>query len=217
MIRLIILLFPFFCLADSFDLPYNSYIQTLSHLEDSTPPQAILFSATPGMGKTMISQELSSHIHGVVISSDAMRRTLKTCGIYSDERPTSENEKILHQFATYSFDRLFHEFPNHFYIFDSSVDRRYLEIKNGLDAYAIPSIVIRLEVPREIVEERLIEREENPEYYLRNLDRWFLDYEAFDLSVVDLFFDNTPPLDISDLLEQINFALNSHCLENSSL
>lgn len=217
MIRLLLIFLPFFCFADSFNLPYHSYTQTLSNLEDSHSSQAILFSATPGMGKSSISQELSAHYGAVVISCDGMRLTLKALGIYSDERTTSENEKILHQFAAYTFDRLFHEYPNHFYIFDSSVDRRYYEIKHWLDTYAIPSLLIRLEVPREVVEKRLIKREDIPEHYLRNLDEWFQDYESFDLSVVDLFFDNTQPLDISSLVDQINFALNYHSLENSPL
>lgn len=217
MIRIFLLFLPFVCLAENFDSPYRSYVETLSYLEYPLESRAILFSATPGMGKTTISQTLSNYFHAVVISSDSMRQILKDCGEYTNERPVSENEKILHQFAAYSFDRLYHEFPNHFYIFDSSVDRRYPDIKNGMDAYTIPSIVIRLEVPREVVEERLVKREENPDYYLRNLDRWFLDYESFDLSVVDIFFDNSSTYHPLELIEQINFALNSRCLKNKTL
>ena len=199
------LLFPSLCLAEvSFEQLYTIHLQKLSYIEEKQPAKAILFSATPGMGKSEISRALSPHYHAVLISSDEMRKTLKEHGIYRDDRPTSENEVIYRQFAAYFIDRLFHEYPNHFYLFDSSVDRKYPLLKAALDAYGLETVLVRLEVPREIVEQRLIEREEHPEYFLRNLDKWFADYEAFDLSAVDIFFDNSGLLDIPLLIEQID-------------
>lgn len=202
------LLLPFFCFADypadTFADLYSFHLEKLPYLKEKHPPIAILFSATPGMGKTTISKHLSSHYHALLISTDELRLTMKNHGVYCDKRPVNENEKLLHQFFSYFLNRLFHEYPNQFYVMDASMDRKYETIKENLDSLDFRTILVRLEVPRDLTAQRLIAREQYPDYFLRHLDKWFSDYESFDLNHVDIFFDNSDSLNIDKLIDGIN-------------
>lgn len=152
--------------------------QHSAHLKNTQVPQnplMIVFSGTPGMGKSTIAKKLEDALCAVRISTDEIRDFLFRLRTTVSEK---EFDEALQQYMVYFFDHF--KAPNRRFILDASIDRRYKLVFPFLEKNKIDVIVIRLEVPRELVVERLREREgKRIEWFLKHLDAWFMDYDNF--------------------------------------
>lgn len=166
----------------------EEHIGQLEHLAIEHPPLLVLFSGTPGMGKSTIATRIAQELKAIKIVIDDVRELWKKHGIAvtgsaHDKRMFTINylEQLIITLAARS--------PNRFIILDSSVDRSYSSIKTLADQYGFPTVVIRLLLTKDEAIERIKQREVVPEEYIRHMDGWYQDYQRFDLTRVDYFYD----------------------------
>ena len=198
-ILLCLLQFGLYAESNQFLPVFEEHVTSLHHLEVAHPPSAIAFSATPGMGKTTIANELEKRLQGVRLSSDTARKLLRKHGINPNAIDPTTKQTAFIAYMAYFLQEHVKRSVNHLIIFDMSVDRQY----SLLAAHSKNLFVIRLVVPRPVVEERIRKREDTPDAYLKHMDKWFSDYDAFDEKRVNFFFDNTNDFEKAQLVRLI--------------
>lgn len=173
--------------AHQFDEVYKEHQNELQYLDVAHAPFIITFSATPGMGKTTVAKKLETCLQAVRISSDTARVLLAKHGLKSAS---------LSDYLMYLLKELEQTSPNHLIILDMSVDREYKLIADTAQKQHIPLFVIRLDVTKEEAAIRILKSKPNPDAYLKHLDKWFQDYQAFNPnnSNFTLTSDNFPAL-----------------------
>lgn len=145
---------------------------------------------------------LAEHYKAVCVSSNGIREQLNALNLDPQSR-----EKALKEYLLYLFER--YDLPNKRIILDASIDRSYVIMFPYLKKRSIPFVVIRLEVPRAIVVERIIEQYgTQAENYLRYLDRWFQEYEHFATQYTNaIIVKNFSGCSFSDLTQKIDTHL----------
>lgn len=157
---------------------FDLHCKSLQHTEIKNPSLVICFSATPGMGKTYVSKLLEEKYQAVLISSSELRRLVRQMD------PSLPTEAFLEAYMSYFLDH--YQAPNQFFILDVSIDRKYKTLFSALEEKKMPYVVIRLQVPPEDVLERLSLRE-GKENYIKFMDGWRADYEAFQIAYPSTF------------------------------
>ncbi len=183
---------------------YTEYVSQLPYKEITQAPFVITFSGVPGMGKSFISQKLSEKYQAVRIRNDDIRDKLKQM----PDIDAKDQERALKEYLFYMLKR--YNFPNRRLILDASIDQSYLQLFPYLEKHSIPFLVIRLDVPREMIVERIIQREgELAPNYLNLLDQWFKSYEEFGNKYKNYFlFKNVPGASLDELTYEIDNQLN---------
>lgn len=186
----------------NFETLYAEHKIGFTNLEATNPPHLILYSGTPGMGKSTLSRALAETFHAVVISSDEARILF---------RKHDYPRRLLDDYLVYAINKVRTTTSNGLIVLDNTIDSCFSPYETYLTRTELPFTLIRFVVPKEVVITRLIEREADPQPYLDALDGWWDNYENFGRDhAFDLFFDNTDQgsslallLDaLSDLLAQ---------------
>ena len=177
-VSIICILAPFtaICHVDEADLAklFEQHCAQLTYKEIPQAPHLITFSGTPGMGKSFVAQRLAEHYHAICLNADALRLVLHSI----EQEPADISGEDLEQYLAYFIRH--YTYPNKRIILDTSIDRKYTKVFSTAAKYRIPFVVIRLEVPRELVIKRLEQREgAKVAWYMSKLDGWFADYKAF--------------------------------------
>jgi predicted kinase len=167
-------------LEATYEAVFAEHVLMLNHLEVPHSPKVITFSATPGMGKTVIAKKLETALQAIRLSSDDARKLLR-----------KHNETDLSAYLGYVVQELNKRSPNHLIILDMSIDREYNNLETIAAKEGYKLFIIRLNVPRQIAEERIKSREPNPEAYLKHMDKWYQDYLAFPQSKANFILDNS--------------------------
>jgi len=98
-------------------------------------------------------------------------------------------------------------------ILDKSIDRDYEVIANIAKEKNYPFFVIRLELAKDMTIERIKNRSNDFENYLKHFNKWYSDYQNFDVSVCSYFLDTTLPFDetgLEDISQKIELLLNKN-------
>jgi thymidylate kinase len=124
-----------------------------------------------------------------------------------------DQERAVKEYLFYMLQR--YNFPNRRLILDASVDRIYIKLFPYFEKHKIPFMVIRLDVPREIIVERIMQREgKSARYYLNMLDKWFESYEEFGNNYKNYFlFKNVPGASPDAITDEIEHRLNAQIQE----
>lgn len=189
----------------SFENAFKEFAKNLNNLELENPPLIISFSGAPGMGKTSLSKILEEKLKGVRISSDELRNLLKKYNIQIDLKKESHQNYLFYAMAYLS-----HLTKNHLIILDKSVDRDYASIADFAKKNHCPFFVIRLQLSKEETKKRLMTKE-NPDNYLKFLDKWYKDYQNFDSSYCNYVLNAKLPLDkqaLDDLILKLKDFFN---------
>lgn len=166
-----------------FEKIFQKQIGSLNYLDVENPPLILLFSGTPGMGKTTLSQEVEHTFQAVRIAIDDTRLFFRAEGL---------DYTYLEPYLFWLFDKVYTEYPNHFLIFDLIVHPFYEKVMDFASKHSAPTFLTRLVVPREIVEARIVSRGNKPEITLLRLDKNWEEYENFGMThTFDLVFDNS--------------------------
>lgn len=189
---------------------FKEHLTSLQNVNVANKPFVIAFSGVPGMGKTDVAKQLESSLSAIRLSSDTARQLLIKHGIKPYEKNPQTEQPNLAMYLGYCIEQLSKQSPNHLIILDMSIDREYPLIATLAQKHHYKLFVIRLVVPRDIVEQRIRSREKNPESYLKHLDKWFRDYNAFDEKNVNFFLDNSQEtLQLQELTKTLLHEINN--------
>jgi predicted kinase len=174
----------------------SSYVREWKYIDtENSFPLMIMFSGTPGMGKSYISDQIQEHYKALIIKSDQVRRVLRFQGLSSEEKVGNQGRVIDIFYFGYLFPWIKKNAKNRLIVLDSSIDRKFMNLKGYFEKEKIPFIVIRLKSSLEEAKKKVKERESDYERYFRFFDSWMCDYEAFDKKNVDLVIETTGNLD----------------------
>lgn len=164
---------------------FEEHLNTLSNLDKSNPKLIIMFSGTPGMGKTFLAKKLENQFQGLRISSDEVRSIFKT------EKIKDKDSKLLNDYLLWLAKRLTDISPNHLIILDRSIDRTGDMYYKFAKDFGYDVFLIRLDVDRDEVVKRIKERGSSVENLIRSLDRWWGQYErSIQLYPADYQYNN---------------------------
>ena len=65
------------CHNELFADVFQSHLQILKHLDVANPRLLVMFSGTPGMGKTTVAKKLEDHLQAIRLSTDEARSLLR--------------------------------------------------------------------------------------------------------------------------------------------
>lgn len=117
----------------------------------------VAFSAVTGSGKTWLAKRIASHFSGLYLSADDLRAAAQK--VYpSISRP--ELDQFVAQYAPLIQNRLL-EFPNHLHVVDTNIDKYAQQVFDKAEEIGYPLFVIRLDVERSILVERIKTRKQN--------------------------------------------------------
>lgn len=179
------------------------HLHTLPNKEKSNPKFLILFSGTPGMGKTTIAKKLEEHFQAIRLSTDEARLLLKANNL-SPALADSYIEWCLHA--------IYKELPNQLIILDRSVDRTYPTYLQFAKDFGYNTFLVRMDVQRSIVEGRIRQRGRDVHELLQAADRSWNDFEQFGKKYSSNFhFVNNASLDepLSQLISILSEKIDS--------
>lgn len=185
---------------------YAKHIESLPYLAEKNPKIIILFSATPGMGKTWLSMQLEEHFRGVRISSDEVRALL---------RKETKDEKIIDDYILWAMKKVSNTTPNHMIILDRTIDRgedRYKVYETFAKNFGYEIFLVRLVADKEKVEKRIRSRGTNSESFIKRMDYRWSEYEnSAKRYPADYTFDNREDSDkyVSELFQAIQKKIDS--------
>lgn len=200
----------------SFDSIIQEHIKLLPNLDKVNPPLMILFSATPGMGKTTLATNIQDVFDAVKITVDDARRLLVKHAItVKDDRtykslPIEEKIECIVNYLDQLIQEIRKTSKNQFFIIDDSVNQWHDKIKGIAEKNEMQTFLIRLDVSKAKAIERIKQREQNPQGYLDAMDRWYYFYEQFDAHLVDYVFCNEKVFDtqqFDELLDALKLKL----------
>jgi predicted kinase len=142
-------------------------------MENRDLPQrraCIIFSGVPGSGKTTLARKLARDLHAQYIRHDDLRELARRHGYDPAKLTISSISRIV-------MDTIMDKDANKFVVVDASLDRTWpLFFEHTTEHGALP-IIVRLDVPRAIVEKRVRERSEGDFGKVSELDTFYLQFE----------------------------------------
>lgn len=186
--------------VDVLEKMFKQHCSQLKNTHIQQKPFIITFSGTPGMGKSRLAQKLEDVYQAVRISTDTLRALFNS----SASIELKEYDEALQKYFAYFFKR--YSFPNKRMILDASIDRKYARLFPFFQLQNIEFVVVRLEVPRDVIVKRLIAREGDRAYwYLKHLDAWLLDYDNFAQQYKNyISYENLEESDLKNLTDEID-------------
>ncbi|HEU4966104.1 MAG TPA: HAD-IA family hydrolase [Candidatus Saccharimonadales bacterium] len=160
----------------------NDYYASLSHKDVRQPRCLVIFSGVPGSGKTTVACALEERLGVVCLSNDEVRRRI----VAADpdiRREDQEHAKFI--ISNKVLDKLAEETQN-VIVLDASCDRGYDEYATWAEKHEYRIVLVRLEIPREVIVRRLEKRlAENDEPVIKRsgwfekIGLWWQQWEAF--------------------------------------
>lgn len=149
----------------------EEYLGAMKNRDLPQKPVCIIFSGVPGSGKTTLARKLARDLNAQCIRHDDIRALARNHGYDLARLTISSISRIVMDTIMEGGD------ANKFVIVDASLDRSWpLFFEHTREHGAMP-VVIRLEVPPQIVERRIGEREAHDFGKVANLDRYFEQFE----------------------------------------
>jgi predicted kinase len=185
-----------------FERVFEVHKKNLAYLHESKPNLMILFSGTPGMGKTVVAKQLEERFHAVRLSSDDIRLILREQGV---------EEGLANAYLAWCAHKIFQTEPNHLFVFDKSIDRTFDIYSKFANDHHYPIFLIQMRVPRSVVEARIRSRGKDVKTILHQLDYAWKNYEDFGRShVADFVFENDEATEnsVEPLIQKINAQIS---------
>lgn len=181
---------------------FEEHCQRFLYLEKSNPTLLVMFSGTPGMGKTTVAKKLEERFQGLRINADDVRIILRKYHL--------RDEKLVNSYLVWCMDKLLKISPNHLIILDRSVDRKYDTCVGLAKKYNCETFLIRMQVERGVVEERIRLRGVDVENLLRDAPIYWSSYELFGKTyAADYYYDNNDGVEsaFGEVVEILNLRI----------
>jgi len=177
----------------------TEYLMAMKNRQLRQKPACIIFSGVPGSGKTTLARKLARDLHAQYIRHDDIRELARSCGYNLAELTVSSISRIV-------MDVIMRDDANKLVVIDASLDRTWpLFFEHTTEHGALP-VIIRLDVPRTVVEKRISERPKSDFGSVTNLDKFFEQFENSKQNVkADIELDES--YDYQDVLEHVSALL----------
>ena len=162
-----------YCRDEVFDKVFKIHKKSLPFLHEPHPRFMILFSGTPGMGKSVVARRLEEKFHALRLSTDDIRPILRELKI---------PENFANTYLARCAQKIIETEPNHFFVFDKSIDRTFESYSRFAKQNNFTTFVIQMSVQRPLVEERIRSRGKDVENILSQLDFAWENFEEFGTS-----------------------------------
>lgn len=183
---------------------FEEHLHSFPYRNECKQKLIVMFSGTPGMGKSTVAKRLEEHFHGMRVSSDEVRKLLKKHQIY--------DESTVKRYVVWTIEKLMTCYLNQLIIVDGSVDRTYDIYIKMIKGKGIDTFLIRMQLDRQTLEKRIRERGISVEPILRHMDLYWKDYETFGQNhEPDFIFNNSDNVEcaLNKLVECIACKLAS--------
>ena len=148
----------------------SEYLHMMGNRGLPQKPVCIIFSGVPGSGKTTLAQKLARDLSAQYLRHDDIRALARDHGYDVARLTISSISRIV-------MDTVMEKDANKLVIIDASLDRTWpLFFEHTTEHGALP-IVIRLDIPRSIVERRIRQRDKDDFGYITNLDGFYAEFE----------------------------------------
>lgn len=138
----------------------------------------ICFSGIPSSGKSSIAKILEEKYKGIRIDNNPVRKYFINLRGQDSFKYADEVDAFVKEYLDYFLEK--YNFPNKFFILDSSIDRKYNRIKEFADKNGFRMFVIRIDLPKRIAQKRAFERKGGVDpWFLKNIGRWMKEYKQF--------------------------------------
>jgi predicted kinase len=148
----------------------EAYLETLSGRDIPHRRVYIIFSGVPGSGKTTLAKKLARDLQAIYIRHDDIRHIARERGYDVQKITISSVSRIV-------IDTVLKNDENGLIILDASLDRTWLLFFDHAKQQQAQPIVIRLNVPREIIEARIEARHAHDFGKVENIDTFFEQFE----------------------------------------
>lgn len=184
----------------------DAYYASLTNKHQKHPKRVVLFSGVAGSGKSTVARAIEENLRGIRLSNDDVRDRITTA-VPAIDLMTREEIKL--QIATALLERVVYE-ANGLVVIDVACDRGYDYYKQWSEKYGYRIILLRMDVPRDIIEERIQSRGKlgyrDVDASLEMLDTWWRQWEDFGKSQTpDLVI--TPSIPIEKVLKVVEASL----------
>jgi predicted kinase len=175
------------------------YLSAMKNREMAQKPACIIFSGVPGSGKTTLARKLAHDLRAQYIRHDDIRELARSHGYDVASLTISSISRIV-------MDVIMNEDANRRVVIDASLDRSWpLFFDHTREHGALP-VIIRLNVPRPVVEKRISERNRDDFGSVTDLDTFFAQFENSKQKVrADIELDQS--YDYQDVLKRVTELL----------
>lgn len=148
----------------------DEYMGLLNDRTIVNPKYMITFSGVPGSGKTTLARRLASDLKAQYVHHDTMREIIAKHGYNVVGLAIAPISKIV-------VNRILHGDNNKLLILDSSLDRTWQMYFDHVTQEKITPLIIRLDVPRDIVFARLVARDGLDSPLVKRFEAYVSEYE----------------------------------------
>lgn len=146
------------------------YLAAMKDRDLLQPAACIIFSGVPGSGKTTLARKLARDLKAQYIRHDDIRELARTHGYELEKLTITSISRIV-------MDVIMNEDANRRVVIDASLDRSWPLFFEHTREHGARPVIIRLNVPREVIEKRIAERPEGDVGKVANLDDFFWQFE----------------------------------------
>lgn len=146
------------------------YLGSMKNRKLPQEPACVIFSGVPGSGKTTLARKLARDLRAQYIRHDDIRELARSQGFDLGTLTISSISRIV-------MDVIMNEDANKRVIIDASLDRTWPLFFEYTTEHGARPVVIRLDVPRTVIEKRLGERSRDDFGNVSNLDDFFEQFE----------------------------------------
>lgn len=159
----------------------QKYYASLPHRSLYRQKCIVLFSGVPGSGKSYVARAIEQDLGAMRISNDDIRELImaEIPGIEFAKREELKLQVVANLLEPLAAS------PNGLVVFDSSCDRPngYEFFQDWVDKNGYRIILLRMDIPRAVVEERIRQRGDSgyrkADRFLFHLDTWWKQWEDF--------------------------------------
>lgn len=124
----------------------DNFLSKLDNLEETNPKMLVVFSGGNALGKTTLSKNIGSKLHGLVIENDAIKKTIKD---YNNHLSREELNKYTWAYSMNLYARLEKVTPNGLIVRDGIIDWYYDRILPIFEKQGYKIFVIGFDVTSE--------------------------------------------------------------------
>ena len=183
----------------------EQYLATRPNLQVRNPGFCVFFAAVPGSGKSTLRQALVERFQATYFCNDEVRNLIAA-------HPKANPAPVIGNIVLGSWAVILNHHQNHFVVFDNTISQyhhNYDSYLNTARRRQLPTYIVSIDLPRETLRERIINRGVNVQALLADLDS-ALAAQAAARKSVEVDYSFTQATRAEDLFADIQHRLTTH-------